>query len=114
MAAVGEPEEIEGRDTGVVEVGGGGCAMIARTSKIIMCLCMASFALLCAGDNVFDHGANFDFVRHVLSMDTTFHDPLIMGRAVAAPALWHAGFGCSLPVRRSQACCSRWALGPHC
>ena len=66
--------------------------MIARTSKIIMCLCMASFALLCAGDNVFDYGANFDFVRHVLSMDTTFHDPLIMGRAIAAPALWHSGY----------------------
>lgn len=66
--------------------------MIARSSKIIMCLCMASFALLCAGDNVFDYGANFDFVRHVLSMDTTFHDPLIMGRAVSAPALWRAGY----------------------
>ena len=66
--------------------------MIARSSKTVMCLCMASFALLCAGDNVFDYGANFDFVRHVLSMDTTFHDPLIMGRAIAAPALWHAGY----------------------
>ena len=66
--------------------------MIARWSKIVMCVCLAAFAALCAGDNVWDYGANFDFVRHVLSMDTTFHDPLIMGRAVTAPALWHAGY----------------------
>ena len=64
--------------------------MIARISKIVMCLCLATFALLCAGDNVFDYGTNFGFVRHVLSMDTTFRNPSIMGRAVAAPALWHA------------------------
>jgi predicted small integral membrane protein len=66
--------------------------MITRWSKIVMCLCLASFAFLCAADNVFDYGANFDFVRHVLSMDTTFHDPVIMGRAVTTPALWHAGY----------------------
>jgi predicted small integral membrane protein len=66
--------------------------MIARSAKIIMCLCLAAFAGLCAADNVWDYGANFAFVRHVLSMDTTFHDPLIMGRAVTAPALWHAGY----------------------
>jgi predicted small integral membrane protein len=63
--------------------------MIARWAKIVMCLCLASFALLCAGDNVWDYGANFDFVRHVLSMDTTFHDPAIMSRAVTQSALWH-------------------------
>jgi len=66
--------------------------MIARAAKIIMCLCLAVFALLCAGDNVWDYGANFDFVRHVLSMDTTFHDSRIMGRALTTPALWHAGY----------------------
>src|ERR1700682_2717433 len=66
--------------------------MIARSAKIIMCLSLAAFALLCAGDNVWDYGANFDFVRHVLSMDTTFHDSRIMGRALTAPALWHAGY----------------------
>jgi predicted small integral membrane protein len=66
--------------------------MIARSTKIIMCLCLAVFAGLCAGDNVWDYGANFDFVRHVLSMDTTFHDSLIMGRALTTSALWHAGY----------------------
>jgi len=66
--------------------------MIARSAKIIMCLCLAAFAVLCAGDNLWDYGANFDFVRHVLSMDTTFHDSLIMGRALTAPVLWHAGY----------------------
>jgi len=66
--------------------------MIARWSKIAMCLSLAAFALLCAADNVWDYGTNFDFVRHVLSMDTTFHDPLIMGRAVTVPPLWHAGY----------------------
>jgi len=63
--------------------------LIARRAKIVMCLCLASFAFICAADNVIDYGANFDLVRHVLTMDTTFHDPAIMGRAVTTPALWH-------------------------
>jgi predicted small integral membrane protein len=66
--------------------------MIARRSKVVMCLCLAAFAFICAFDNIFDYGANFEFVRHVLSMDTTFHDPAIMRRAVTAPVLWHAGY----------------------
>src|ERR1700744_1468287 len=62
--------------------------MIARISKIIMALCLGLFALLCASDNVGDYGVNFIFVRHVLSMDTV-HDPVVTGRAIMAPALWH-------------------------
>jgi predicted small integral membrane protein len=64
---------------------------ITRLSKIIMPFCLALFALLCAGDNIVDYGANFTFVRHVLSMDTV-HDPAVLGRAITAPALWHAGY----------------------
>jgi len=67
-----------------------------------MCLCLAAFAALCAGDNVWDYGANFDFVRHVLSMDTTFHDPLIMGRAVTAPVLALLTRGERAPVTASE------------
>ena len=75
---------------GSASVIGEGEATLVRWSKIVMCVCLASFAFLCAADNVFDYGANFDFVRHVLTMDTTFHDPVIMGRSVTTPWLWHA------------------------
>ena len=66
--------------------------MAARLAKVVMVAALAAFALLVAADNVFDYGANFEFVRHVLSMDTTFHDPALTGRAIMASALWHAAY----------------------
>lgn len=66
--------------------------MIARYAKIVMCLCLAVFAGLVVWDNIFDYGANFGFVRHVMTMDTTFRDPAVMGRAVDVPLLWHGAY----------------------
>lgn len=66
--------------------------MTARWAKIVLSFCLALFAALVALDNVLDYPANFVFVRHVLTMDTTFHDPAVMGRAVTAPPLWHAAY----------------------
>ncbi len=66
--------------------------MTTRLAKIVMSGCLAAFALLVAFDNLFDWNANYVFVSHVMSMDTTFHDPAVMGRAIMAPPLWHAGY----------------------
>lgn len=66
--------------------------MTARIAKIVMCLCLAVFGALVVWDNIFDYGANFTFVRHVMTMDTTFHDPAVAGRAIGAPFLWHAAY----------------------
>ena len=37
-----------------------------------------------------NYGSNFDFVQHVLSMDTTFPGNQLKWRAISTPALHHA------------------------
>ncbi len=63
-----------------------------RLVKTAMVASTALFALLVAFDNLVDYGTNYEFVRHTLSMDTTFPDNALKGRAVASPALWTAGY----------------------
>ena len=55
-----------------------------------------------------DYGANYQFVQHVLSMDTTFKAPAVMYRAIATPWMWNAGYwliiageGADLPALRA-------------
>jgi len=66
--------------------------MLVRLSKIIMLLGLALFAFLVTFSNITDYGSNFEFVRHVLSMDTTFPDNAAMYRAITIPWIWHAGY----------------------
>lgn len=63
-----------------------------RLAKIAMAGSLALFTFLVAFDNVVDYGTNFTFVRHVLSMDTTFPDSTLRSRAITNPVLWHAGY----------------------
>jgi predicted small integral membrane protein len=65
----------------------------ARLVKILMVASLALFAFLVTFDNITDYGANFEFVRHVLSMDTTFPGSSLMYRAITYPTLWHVGYG---------------------
>ena len=64
-----------------------------RLSRLAMVVAVALFFTLVAFGNVTDYGANWQFVRHVLSMDTTFQDPELMWRAVTDPGLQHAAYG---------------------
>ncbi len=66
--------------------------MIVRLSKIAMLLGLSLFAFLVTFTNITDYDSNFAFVRHVLSMDTTFPDNAAMYRAIDAPAAWTAGY----------------------
>jgi predicted small integral membrane protein len=72
--------------------------MIARYVKIAMVLSLALFALIVAFTNVTSYDANYQFVRHVLSMDTTFRDPTVMYRAITAPWAWHLGYAAIIAV----------------
>jgi predicted small integral membrane protein len=66
--------------------------LLVRLVKIVICLALGLFGVLVAYDNIVDYDANYAFVGHVLSMDTTFpHSPL-RSRAIADPALWHAAY----------------------
>jgi Predicted small integral membrane protein (DUF2165) len=60
--------------------------LITRLAKILMCLALA--LLLVAYDNIADPHSNYEFVSHVMSMDTTFPDNRLMYRSVTNPILW--------------------------
>jgi predicted small integral membrane protein len=64
--------------------------MIERFSKITLLAAVALFMALIAFNNITDYGSNFDFVQHVLSMDTTFPGNQLKWRAISTPALHHA------------------------
>lgn len=64
----------------------------ARIAKAIMVASLALFALLVAFDNLTDYNTNYAFVRHVLSMDTTFPGNGLLYRRITSPALWQAGY----------------------
>ena len=50
-----------------------------RLVKISMVASTALFALLVAFDNLVDYGSNYEFVRHTLSMDTTYPGNALTG-----------------------------------
>lgn len=64
----------------------------ARIAKLVMVGCLALFALLVAFDNLTDYDTNYAFVRHVLSMDTTFPGNALLYRRITSPPAWQAGY----------------------
>lgn len=66
--------------------------MASRIAKVVMSLAFGLFGLLVAADNLLDYETNFAFVQHVFSMDTTFENGRLRGRAVLDPFWWHAGY----------------------
>ncbi|HEX6010955.1 MAG TPA: DUF2165 domain-containing protein [Geminicoccaceae bacterium] len=65
---------------------------VLRLSRIALVAAVAFFFTLVAFGNITDYGANWKFVTHVLSMDTTFRDPDVMWRAVTDPTLQRAAY----------------------
>ncbi len=63
-----------------------------RLAKIVLVAAPAAFAFIVAYDNIVDYSANYEFVRHVLSMDTTFPNNALMHRAITDPRLWAAAY----------------------
>ena len=65
------------------------CAV--RFANIVLVAALAAFAFVVTYDNIVDYNSNYEFVRHVLSMDTTFPDNALMHRAITDPRLWTRG-----------------------
>jgi predicted small integral membrane protein len=61
-----------------------------RLAQFSALACVTGILFLVTFNNVTDYGANFLFVQHVLSMDTTFQSPSTTWRAISSPALHHA------------------------
>jgi predicted small integral membrane protein len=72
--------------------------IIARLAKVAMVAALAAFALIVAYDNIVDYDSNYEFVRHVLSMDTTFGASVLKGRAVSNETMWHAAYALIVAV----------------
>jgi predicted small integral membrane protein len=53
---------------------------------------LAAYAFIVAYDNVVDYDSNYEFVRHVLSMDTTFPGNALMHRAITNESVWRVAY----------------------
>ncbi|MFG1347327.1 DUF2165 domain-containing protein [Xanthobacter autotrophicus DSM 431] len=66
--------------------------MELRLTKAVVVAALAAFCLLVAYGNLSDYGSNYQFVSHVMSMDTTFPGNALMSRAVTDPAAWRVAY----------------------
>src|SRR5215475_12165985 len=60
--------------------------MITRTAKVLLVAGIALFYTFVVFNNLTDFNSNYQFVRHVLSMDSTFPGNHGMWRALPSPA----------------------------
>jgi predicted small integral membrane protein len=61
--------------------------LIVRASKLLLVAGIALFYTLVVFNNLTDFDSNYAFVKHVLSMDSTFPGNRGMGRALTSPGL---------------------------
>jgi predicted small integral membrane protein len=62
--------------------------MTLRVSKAVLVLAIALFYTLLVFNNLTDYGSNYQFVRHVLMMDSTFPGNHGMWRAIHSPVVY--------------------------
>jgi predicted small integral membrane protein len=66
-----------------------------RVAKVLLVFSVAIFYVLVVFNNITDYDSNYQFVRHVLMMDSTFPGNRGMWRAINSPA-WHTVFYLSI------------------
>ena len=81
--------------------------MITRAAKILLLAGVALFYTLVVFNNITDFDSNYQLVRHVLMMDTTFPGNNGMGRALPAPA-FHFAFYLSIIAWEFITCILLW------
>ena len=69
--------------------------MTLRTIKLLLVFGVAIFYSLVVFNNITDYGSNYEFVRHVMMMDSTFPGNRGMWRAINTP-LFHTAFYVSI------------------
>src|ERR1022692_2259142 len=65
--------------------------MALRVSKAVLVFAIALFYTILVLNNITDYGSNYEFVRHVMMMDSTFPGNHGMWRAIHTP-LFHTAF----------------------
>lgn len=81
--------------------------MITRMAKMLLLAGIAFFYTLVVFNNITDFDSNYQFVRHVLSMDSTFPGNRGMWRAITLPAA-HLVFYLSIIVWESLTMVLLW------
>src|SRR5229473_8233458 len=69
--------------------------MALRVSKAVLVFAIALFYTILVLNNITDYGSNYEFVRHVLMMDSTFPGNRGMWRAINSP-VFHTAFYLSI------------------
>src|SRR5215467_12388069 len=80
-----------------------GTMVVIRLAKVTMIGSLAAYAFIVAYNNVVDYGSNYEFVRHVLSMDTTFPGNALMRRAISDETVWRWAYAAIIATE--------WATG---
>lgn len=81
--------------------------MILRVAKIALIAAVAFSYTLVVFDNLTDYNSNYQLVRHVLMMDTTFPGNHGMGRAIGSPAI-HTFFYLTIIAWEIATCFLLW------
>jgi predicted small integral membrane protein len=81
--------------------------MMLRISKLLLILGIALYSSLVVLNNTTDYNSNYQFVRHVLMMDSTFPDNRGMWRAMNPP-VWHTIFYFSIITWESTTMVLAW------
>ena len=63
-----------------------------RYIQIFLVASMALYMSVISFNNIFDFNSNWQIVRHILSMDTTFQDPDVYWRAISNPTIQHIAY----------------------
>ncbi len=77
---------------------------ILRLTKVLLVATIALFATLVTFGNITDYNTNFEFVRHVLSMDTTLPSSGVRYRAITSPTIHHIAYGLIILTEGAVAC----------
>lgn len=78
--------------------------MLLRILKIANVAAIGFLLSLFVFDNLSDYNTNFQFVRHVLSMDTIHPEAAIGYRAITSPAMHHLAYGLIIATQAAAAC----------
>jgi len=85
-----------------------GSLLTLRYAKIATAAAFALWASVVALGNLVDYPTNFEFVRHVLSMDTIFPDSRLKARALTHPAIHHVAYGIIITLELAVAAACWW------
>lgn len=72
--------------------------VLIRLTKVMLTAALAAYALIVTYDNIVDYDSNYAFVKHVLSMDTTFPHNALMARAITNQSAQTAVYGLIIAV----------------